>query len=121
MKTLVIRTASILAIPLGIALLQVSLGSAVYANADTSKTGACENIPPARPTGGATLARLQALQECYKGLPQGTVTVEQSSSTRTCANIYPARPTGGATSARLQALQRCYRETSQTTTPFNNK
>ncbi|RAM50013.1 MAG: hypothetical protein C6Y22_19685 [Hapalosiphonaceae cyanobacterium JJU2] len=115
MKTLVIRTTSILTIPLGIALLQVSLGSAVYANADILKTGACENIPLARPTGGASLARLQALQECYKGLPQDTV--QQSSSTGICANIPLAEPTGGATSARLQALQQCNKEMSQTTTP----
>ncbi|MDM9580506.1 hypothetical protein [Nostoc sp. GT001] len=114
MKIPVIRTASILAIPLGIALLHVSLGSAAYGNADTSKTGVCENIPPARPTGGASLARLQALQKCYKGLPQGTV--QQSSKTGACANILPAEPTGGATSARLQALQRCYEEISPQTT-----
>jgi hypothetical protein len=116
MKILVIRTASILAIPLGIALLHLSF-SAAYANADTSKTGACENIPPARPTGGASLARLQALQECYKGLPQGTV--QQSSKTEACANISPAQPTGGATSARLQALQRCYKEISPQTTTLS--
>ncbi|MDM9384572.1 hypothetical protein QUB80_28290 [Chlorogloeopsis sp. ULAP01] len=115
MKTLIIRTASILVIPLGMILLQISLGSAAYANADTSKTGACENIPPARPTGGASLVRLLALQECYKTLPQSTV--QQSSSTGACGNIPPARPTGGATLTRLLALQQCYKENSRTSTP----
>ncbi|PMB10721.1 hypothetical protein CEN49_03420 [Fischerella thermalis CCMEE 5273] len=115
MKILIIRTTFILAIPLGMVLLQIPLSSAVYANADTSKTGACENILPARPTGGASLARLLALQKCYKGLPK--TTVQQFSSTGVCANIPPARPTGGASLARLLALQQCYKENSRTTTP----
>ncbi len=95
-------------IPAAYANENIGTSNVSHLNADTSKTGACENIPPARPTGGASLARLQALQECYKGLPQGKV--QQFSRTGACANIPPAEPTGGATSARLQALQRCYKE-----------
>lgn len=36
-------------------------------NAETSsESSACEDIPLARPTGGATRERLQALEECYR-------------------------------------------------------
>jgi cytoskeletal protein RodZ len=31
-----------------------------------SESGACEDIPLARPTGGATRERLQALEQCYR-------------------------------------------------------
>ncbi|MBD2605776.1 hypothetical protein H6G81_14925 [Scytonema hofmannii FACHB-248] len=106
MKTLFISGAFILAI--------ASLGSTAFAQENRSNTSICNSIPPARPTGGATAVRLQALEQCYKGLPQGTI---QSSITGVCAFVPPARPTGGATVARLEALQRCDKELSQTTTP----
>lgn len=36
-------------------------------NAETSsESSACEDIPLARPTGGATRERLQALEQCYR-------------------------------------------------------
>ncbi|GAA6620382.1 hypothetical protein [Scytonema sp. NUACC26] len=60
MKALIILTAFILTIPLGIALFQVSVSSFAYAKeVNQSNTLACESIPPARPTGGASSTRLQ--------------------------------------------------------------
>ncbi|NMF61670.1 hypothetical protein DP113_33245 (plasmid) [Brasilonema octagenarum UFV-E1] len=119
MKTLIIRATSILAIPLGIALLHTSSGSTAYGSVSESTVKACESIPPARPTGGATAARLQVLQQCNNRLQQSTPTTESTgqptteksqnmnkSNTRGCA-IPPARPTGGGTTERLQAIQQC--------------
>lgn len=113
MKTLIIRTASILAIPLGIALLDASLASTAYGQQDAlRRKQVCESIPPARPTGGATLKRMQALQECYKQISQDTTqsSVKEGSTqfnTGGC-QIPPARPTGGATLTRLEAMQQCH-------------
>ncbi|MCW5318574.1 hypothetical protein GTQ43_34190 [Nostoc sp. KVJ3] len=60
MKMFIIGTASFLALPVGIALLNVSLGSTAYGQQSASNKQVCESIPPARPTGGATLQRLEA-------------------------------------------------------------
>lgn len=111
MKTLIIRTASLLAIPLSIALLNVSLGSTAYGQQDASKKQACESIPAARPSGGATLERMRALQECYKNLPQSpiqsSVRKDSVQSNTGGCQISPARPTGGATVLRLERTQQC--------------
>ncbi|KYC34862.1 hypothetical protein WA1_49990 [Scytonema hofmannii PCC 7110] len=119
MKALVIRTAFILTIPLDIALFQVSVSSFAYAkDVNQSNTSACESIPPARPTGGASSTRLQTMQQCYKRFQQSTPTGATNqttigiprqvdgSKTGDCV-IPPARPAGGAIMERLQALQRC--------------
>ncbi|YAF96824.1 MAG: hypothetical protein AB3A66_03885 [Nodularia sp. CChRGM 3473] len=111
MKTLIIRTASLLAIPLGIAVLNVSLSSTAYGQQDASKKQVCKSISPARPTGGATLQRMQALQECYKNIPQNpiqsSVKEDSAQSNTGGCQITPARPTGGGTMLRLEAIQRC--------------
>lgn len=99
MKMFIIRTASFLALPVGIALLNVSLGSTAYGQQSASNKQVCESIPPTRPTGGATLQRMQALQECYKNLPQRSIqsSVKEDSrqSNTGCCQITPTRPTGG--------------------------
>lgn len=57
MKTFVIgTTAFILAI--------ASFGSAAYGNVDGSNTKVCQSVPIARPAGGATRERLQAIKRC---------------------------------------------------------
>jgi hypothetical protein len=57
MKTLFISTTLILTL--------ASFGSAAYANVDKSHTTeTCSSIPIARPTGGATRERLQAIKRC---------------------------------------------------------
>lgn len=119
MKTIIIRSASIFAIPFGLAVLSNAFSSSVYAqsqeftNTNTQQqssfsNSACNSIPPARPTGGATSTRLQVLQQCYKKTPRGTI----QSAAGVC-DLPPARPTGGATLRRLEALQECYRKMSQ--------
>ena len=111
MKMFIIRTASFLALPVGIALLNVSLGSTAYGQQSASNKQVCESIPPARPTGGATLQRMQALQECYKNIPQNPIQSsvrEDSAQSNTGGCQIPlARPTGGATMLRLEAMQQC--------------
>ena len=64
MKTLFISGAFLLAI--------ASLGSTAFAQENRSNTSICNSIPPARPTGGATVVRLEALQRCDKELSQTT-------------------------------------------------
>ena len=57
MKTLFISTTFILTF--------ASFGSAVYANVNnSSKTEVCQSIPIAKPSGGATRQRLQAIKQC---------------------------------------------------------
>ena len=68
MKMFIIGTASFLALPVGIALLNVSLGSTAYGQQSASNKQVCESLPPARPTGGATLQRLEAMQQCRTGV-----------------------------------------------------
>ena len=58
MKTLVIGTTFILAVG--------SFGAAAYGNMNGVNTEICQSIPPARPTGGATRERLEAMQHCKK-------------------------------------------------------
>lgn len=58
MKTLVIGTAFILAIG--------SFGAAAYGNTNGANPGICQSTPQARPTGGATRERLQAIAQCSK-------------------------------------------------------
>ncbi|BDA73969.1 hypothetical protein CAL7716_081350 [Calothrix sp. PCC 7716] len=119
MKTIIIRSVSIFAIPFGLAVLSNAFSSSVYAqsqefpNTNTQQqnsfsNSACNSVPPARPTGGATSTRLQVLQQCYKNTPRGTI-----QSTAGVCDLPPARPTGGATLRRLEALQECYRKMSQ--------
>ncbi len=79
MKKIIIRSASIFAIPLGLVLSNTTFSPAVYAqsqelpNTNTQKNSSnnsvCDSVPPARPTGGATSIRLQVLQQCYKNTP----------------------------------------------------
>lgn len=63
----------------------------------------CQSIPPARPSGGATRQRLQAMQQCNPRIRQLAV----KSTTGMCQFVALAEPTGGATRQRLQAMQRC--------------
>lgn len=119
MKTIIIRSVSIFAIPFGLTMLSAAFIPGAYAqsqefpNTNTQQqsnfsSSACNSVPPARPTGGATSTRLQVLQQCYKNTPKGTI----QSATGVC-DLPPARPTGGATVTRLQVLQECYRKMSQ--------
>ncbi|GJD19972.1 hypothetical protein RIVM261_049280 [Rivularia sp. IAM M-261] len=115
MNRLIIRGASILAVSLGIAFTNASFNSTASAqqqelpntstSSNRSNTNICNSVPPARPTGGATLTRILVLQECYKNIAKGTI----QSATGVC-DLPQAKPTGGATSTRMQVLQECYRE-----------
>lgn len=68
MKKFVIGTAFVLAIPVA-SFANVSFGSAAYAkNVDSSRTGNCQFVPPARPSGGATRERIAALEKCNEAL-----------------------------------------------------
>ena len=58
MKTLIIGTTFILAIG--------SFGAAAYGNMNGVSTEICQSISSARPAGGATRERLQAMQHCNK-------------------------------------------------------
>ncbi len=42
---------------------------------------ACQSIPPARPTGGASMVRMEALQECYKAVEKEFPAVSTSAHT----------------------------------------
>lgn len=117
MKTIIIRSVSIFAIPFGLTMLSAAFIPGAYAQSQelpntqqqsSFSSSACNSVPPARPTGGATSTRLQVLQQCYKNTPKGTI----QSATGVC-DLPPARPTGGATVTRLQVLQECYRKMSQ--------
>ncbi|RUT01575.1 hypothetical protein DSM106972_066720 [Dulcicalothrix desertica PCC 7102] len=119
MKTIIIRSASIFTIPLGLALFNAVFSTAVYAqsqelpNTSTQQQSsfsrsACDSVPPAQPTGGATSLRLQVLQQCYKNTPRGAI----QSAAGGC-ELPAARPTGGATVTRMQMLQECNRKMLQ--------
>lgn len=95
MKALAISTAFILAAG--------SFGSAAYANVNRANAKVCQSILPARPSGGATRQRLQAMQQCNPEVRQLPV----KSNTAICQFVPLAEPTAGATRQRLQAIQRC--------------
>ena len=64
MKRFVIGTVFVLAIP-AIGFTNTFFGSAAYAeNSNRSNKGACQSIPPARPTGGGTRERIAAMKKC---------------------------------------------------------
>ncbi len=108
MKTLIIGTAFILAMSTT-SNAYASFDSAAYGKADGLNTGACQSIPPARPSGGATMQRIQAMQRCNIGVrqfPKQSNTVD-GLNTGACQSIPSARPSGGATMQRIQAMQRC--------------
>lgn len=107
MKALVISTAFILMMPT-VSFANASFSSAADGNVDGSNTKVCQSIPTARPTGGATRARLQVLQLCNTGVRVQQFT-KKFNTGGACQSIPPARPTVGATRERLEALQRCNR------------
>lgn len=90
MKIIVISTtAFILAI--------ASFGSTAHADVNGFRTKVCQSIPLARPSGGATRERLQAIQRCNKGVRK----FNKNSNTKVHQFIPPAEPTGGATRERI--------------------
>ncbi|BDA76173.1 hypothetical protein CAL7716_103390 (plasmid) [Calothrix sp. PCC 7716] len=83
MKTIIIRSVSIFAISFGLTMFSAAFIPGAYAqsqefpNTNTQQqsnfsSSACNSVPPARPTGAATLRRLEALQECYRKMLQGS-------------------------------------------------
>jgi hypothetical protein len=70
MKRFVIGTVFVLAIP-AIGFTNTFFGSAAYAeNSNRSNKGACQSIPPARPTGGGTRERIAAMNNRCLALHQ---------------------------------------------------
>lgn len=101
MKALVISTVLILMIPT-VSFANPSLGSTAYENVSKSNKKLCQSIPTAKPTGGATRQRLQALQHCNKKVQQ----FSRESNTGEAYQSPIAEPSGGATRQRLQGRQR---------------
>ncbi|AFY34154.1 hypothetical protein [Calothrix sp. PCC 7507] len=126
MKKFFFGTACAIFIPCGINLLEASFNSTAYA-LDDSKMTVCE-IPPTRPTGGNTLARMLAIQLCEQpqlknqqtlttpvresdsssAVPSSTRQNQDSNEKLDGVNTRVCKlPTDGSTGGSIQVKQQC--------------